>query len=81
MKTLSPDTSPEAEAVQIRLLRQAPGWRKLEMSFRLTQGLKDMIRADLQDRFPDDDLEMRWRIAGLAPTWRRRHTVPFRYSA
>ena len=55
MKTLSSDTSPEAEKVMIGLLREAPAWRKLEMSFRLTKGLQDMIRADLQARYPDDD--------------------------
>ena len=31
MTALFPDTSPEAEDVLIRLLREAPPWRKLEM--------------------------------------------------
>ena len=30
MSFLFPDTQPEAEQVQIELLRQAPPWRKLE---------------------------------------------------
>jgi hypothetical protein len=29
--TLSPDTRPEAERVQIELLRKAPAWRKLHL--------------------------------------------------
>jgi hypothetical protein len=32
MSTLFPDTRPEAEAVLIRLQREAPPWRKLEMN-------------------------------------------------
>jgi len=67
LKTLSPDTSPEAEAVQLELLRSAPAWRKLQMSFNLTRGLKEMILADLQQRFPDDDEETRHRR--LAHRW------------
>ena len=55
MSTLSLDTTPEAEAVQLELLRKAPAWRKLEMTFKLSRGLKDLIRADLLSRFPDDD--------------------------
>ena len=55
MSTLSPDTTPEAESVQLGLLRKAPAWRKLEMTFKLSRGLKDLIRADLLTRFPDDD--------------------------
>jgi hypothetical protein len=31
MTVLFPDTYPEAEAVLIRLLREAPPWRKIEM--------------------------------------------------
>jgi hypothetical protein len=31
MTVLFPDTRPEAEEVQLELLRQTPPWRKLEM--------------------------------------------------
>ena len=67
MKTLSPDTSAEAEEVQIALLRQAPAWRKLEIAFQLTRSLKNMIRADLQERYPHDDPAMHHRR--LAHRW------------
>ena len=49
------------------LLRRAPVWRKLRMSLNLSQGLKDMIAADLRQRFPDDDQDTR--IRRLAHRW------------
>lgn len=40
MSALFPDTCPEAEQVQIELLRQAPAWRKLEMVGQLNQTVR-----------------------------------------
>lgn len=55
MSTLFPDTHPEAEAVLIRLLRQAPPWRKLEMVDQLNQSVKLLALAGLRQCFPNDD--------------------------
>ena len=42
MKTQSPDTSPEAERVQIALLRQASGARRLQLAIELSQMVIEM---------------------------------------
>jgi hypothetical protein len=49
VKTLT-DTSPEAGAVQLQLLREAPPWRKLEMTFALNRALKNLIIANTDTR-------------------------------
>ena len=54
MNSLSADTSDTAEAVHIALLRQVPAWRKLRMTLNLSQSLKDLLQADLKERFPGD---------------------------
>ena len=58
MSTLFSDTNPEAEAVLIRLLRQAPPWRKLEMVGQMNEAVKTMMRSGLKERFPQDTPEM-----------------------
>jgi hypothetical protein len=66
MSTLFPDTHPEAEAVLIRLLREAPAWRKLEMVDQLNQSVRLLALTGLQQRFPRDDKEcLRRRLADL----------------
>ena len=66
MSALFPDTHPEAEAVLIRLLREAPPWRKLEMVGQLNLAVRTMMRAGLKARFQDDPPEMiRRRMADL----------------
>jgi hypothetical protein len=66
MTTLFPDTSPEAEAVLIRLLRQAPPWRKLETVDQLNQSVKLLALVGLRQRFPQEDDEcIRRRLADL----------------
>lgn len=66
MSTLFPDTRPEAEAVLIRLLCQAPPWRKLEMVDQLNQSVKLLAFTGLQRRYPNcsEDL-LRRRLADL----------------
>ncbi len=54
MKTQSPDTSPEAERVLIKLLRDAPTWRKLRMVEDTNRAVKDLVMAGLRQRFPDE---------------------------
>jgi len=66
MTALFPDTRPEAEAVLVRLLRQAPSWRKLEMVDQLNQSVKLLALAGLRQRFPQEDDELiRRRLADL----------------
>jgi hypothetical protein len=66
MSTLFPDTQIEAEAVLIRLLRQAPPWRKLEMVDQLNQSVKLLALMGLRQRFPkDNDACLQRRLAGL----------------
>lgn len=55
------DTSPDAEAVLLRLLREAPPWRKLEMVSELNRTLRELVLSELSERFPgvsDDELRV-----------------------
>jgi len=66
MSTLFPDTRPEAEAVLIRLLREAPPWRKLEMVDQLNQSVKLLVLTGLQQRFPAaSEAQLHRHLAGL----------------
>lgn len=66
MSKLFPDTSPEAEAVLIGLLREAPPWRKLEMMNRLNTSMLTLLRSGVRQRFPEaDNAEVRRRLADL----------------
>jgi hypothetical protein len=66
MSVLFPDTRPEAEAVLIDLLRNAPSWRKLEMIDQLNQSVKLLAYTGLKDRYPDEnETQLRRRLAGL----------------
>jgi hypothetical protein len=55
MKTLSQDTTPEAEAVLLGLLRQAPVWKRLQMIDQIHETLKLLILADLRRQHPTAD--------------------------
>jgi len=57
MSALFPDTHPEAEAVLIRLLRDAPSWRKLEMVGQINEAVKIMMYIGLKERYPKDPPE------------------------
>ena len=60
------DTRPDAERVQIELMRQAPSWRKLELLGQLTQTVKLLAVSGLRQRYPDaTDRELRRRLADL----------------
>jgi len=66
MSTLFPDTRPEAEAVLIRLLREAPPWRKLEIVDQLNQSVKLLALTGLRQRFPAaSEAQLHRRLAGL----------------
>ena len=66
MSTLFSDTRPEAEQVQINLLRQAPPWRKLEMLGQLNQAARTLALSGLLRRHPlASPQELRRRLADL----------------
>lgn len=66
MSKLFPDTSPEAERVQIELLRRAPPWRKLEMVGQLNEMVRTLALSGLRQRYPDaSPEELRRRLADL----------------
>jgi hypothetical protein len=66
MRTQSRDTSPEAEQVLIKLLREAPAWRKLQMVDEANRSVKELLLAGLRDRFPRDNSELlKRRLADL----------------
>ena len=63
MKPLSQDTSPEAEAVLLELLRQAPVWKHLQMVDQIWETLRLLTIADLRRCYPNaDDEEIRRRL-------------------
>ncbi len=66
MTTLSSDTSPEAERVQIELLRQAPTWRKLHLLAQMNSALRTLALSGLRERYPQAaPEELRRRLADL----------------
>ena len=66
MTTLYTDTRPEAERVQIELLRRAPAWRKLQMVDQLNQAARMLALSGLRQRYPHaTPAELRRRLADL----------------
>lgn len=66
MSTLFPDTSPEAEEVLLRLLRQAPAWRKLYMVGELNEAVRTLALSGLRTRYPRASAqELRRRLADI----------------
>lgn len=64
MQTLSSDTSPEAEAVLLELLRDAPVWKRLQMVDQMFEMLRLLTMADLRRCYPHaDENELRHRLA------------------
>jgi len=60
------DTRPEAEAVLIGLLRQAPAWRKVQMVDQLNQAVRLLALSGLRTRYPSaTPQELRRRLADL----------------
>jgi hypothetical protein len=57
MTTLSPDTQPDAESVQIELLCQPPPWRKLELVGQMIQTCRMLALSGLRRRHPDETPE------------------------
>ncbi len=66
MSVLFPDTRPEAEEVLVRLMREAPGWRKMQIVDSLNQTVKLLAMAGLRERYPHEpEALLRRRLAGL----------------
>jgi len=60
------DTHPRMEETQFELLRQAPGWRKLELVDDLNRTVRELNLAGLRLRYPQDDEEkLRRKLADL----------------
>jgi hypothetical protein len=60
------DTHPEMEALQIRLLREVPSWRKMEMLISLNASAQELALSGLQRRFPSaSPNELRRRLADI----------------
>jgi len=57
MKPLSPDTTPEAQRMQIELMRKLSPEQKLSLAFNLTETLRKLVLADIHHRFPHADTE------------------------
>ena len=66
MSTLSPDTPPDIERLQIERLRQMPAWRKMELMAGMCQTVRTLALAGLRQRHPDDTpAQRRRRLADL----------------
>ncbi len=64
MQDLHTDTSPEAEAVLLELLRHAPVWKRLQMVDQIYETLRLLTMADLRRCYPTaDENEIRRRLA------------------
>ena len=51
------DTTPEADAIIIRLLRQVPSWRKLQMMEQLNAMTLALAVSGLRQQYPDCDAD------------------------
>ena len=66
MTTLSPDTHPEIERLQIERLRQMPPWRKMVLMAEMSKTVRTLALAGLRQRHPDDTpAQRRRRLADL----------------
>lgn len=60
------DTHPKMEALQIELLRQVPGWRKMEMLVSLNEAARELALAGLRQRYPEaSSQELHRRLADI----------------
>ena len=65
-ETLLSDTRPEAEQVQLELLRRTPSWRKIEMLGQLNHTARTLALSGLQQRYPNaTQKELHRRLADL----------------
>lgn len=84
MSVLFPDVRPDAERVQLALLRQAPPWRKLALLAQLNVAAHELALNGLRQRFPQaGPAELQRRLADLVlgPELAARVYGPFPQSA
>jgi hypothetical protein len=66
MTTLSPDTPPDVERLQIEQLRRMPAWRKLALMGEMIQTVNTLALSGLRQRHPNDTpTQRRRRLADL----------------
>jgi hypothetical protein len=66
MRTLSTDTHPDIEQLQIERLRQMPAWRKMALMADMSQTVRTLALAGLRQRHPSDtQAQRRRRLADL----------------
>lgn len=64
MKPKLRDTDPAAQEVHLRLLREAPGWRKLQLVDDLNRALRLLALSGLKQQYPQaTERELRRRLA------------------
>lgn len=64
--TLSRDTDPKAEAVQLEIYRQMPAWRKIELVGDAIETSRILALSGLQSRYPEaGEEEIRRRFMDL----------------
>lgn len=64
MEISTQDTTREAEAVLLELLRKAPVWKRLQMVDQMHETLRLLTLADLRRTYPNaDDAEIMRRLA------------------
>lgn len=64
MEILTQDTTREAEAVLLELLRKAPVWKRLQMVDQMHETLRLLALADLRRTYPNaDNAEIKRRLA------------------
>ena len=64
--TLSRDTDPKAEAVQLEIYRQMPAWRKIELVVDAIETSRILALSGIRDRYPEaGDEEIRRRFMDL----------------
>src|SRR5262245_23400154 len=81
MASLSPDTSPSADARYHELLRRMPPERRLEAAMRLSAAVRELALASIRQRHPQADAEelrvrLTVRLYGRACAERLFHAVP-----
>jgi len=66
MSAIYPDTHPEMEDLQLKLLRDLPAWRKMEMLAELNRTARSLALAGLRQRHPEaDDAQLKRHLANL----------------
>ena len=66
MATRLTDTSPEAERIQVKILRAMPSWRKFQLWNDLNTAMRQVALSGLVQRFPSaTPEELRRRLATL----------------